>query len=299
MARCAPDTWLVRGQAMQGETLPMKLAEQLELILENRIAQDSLTLPLLPAIAAKANDVVRRADASPKDLAAMLELDPILAALGMRQGASAGCRSIEQVVTKLGAQKIRGLLAETSAHRVVESRDPKTAESARLLWDHARAVAIMAQNIGILAGVEEPEVCFVAGLLPDIGKPVVATMLLEAEAQIVQRNPKLWIDGETWVGVVERTHRKIAVDLSKKWQFIEEIQNVVVQFSDYDVANRQSISNAVHFANALAKQLGIYVGNVVSDDNDALVMVGRSLLGIDDDGLARVTTDIKTRCRLG
>ena len=116
----------------------------------------------------------------------------------------------------------------------------------------------LGQNVAILAGVEEPEVCLVAGLLHDIGKPVVATMLLEAEAQIAQRNPKLWsIDGDAWVGVVERTHRKIATDVAKKWQLPEEVQNAVLQFSDYDAANRQSIANAVHFANALAKQMGI------------------------------------------
>ena len=46
----------------------MKLAEQLEMILGNRIAQDNLTLPLLPAIVAKANDVARRNDATAKDI---------------------------------------------------------------------------------------------------------------------------------------------------------------------------------------------------------------------------------------
>jgi putative nucleotidyltransferase with HDIG domain len=276
----------------------MKLAEQLEIILQNRIAQDSLTLPLLPAIAARANEVVRRADATAKDLIATIELDPILAAVVMRQGASAGCRTLEQVVGKLGVQKVRSVLAEASAHRIVESRDSKTAEATRLLWEHARAVAILAQNVAVLAGVEESEVCFVTGLLHDIGKPVVATMLLEAETQIAQRNPKLWIDSDAWIGVVERTHRKIATDLSKKWQFPEEVQNAVLKFSDYDAANRQSIGNAVHFANALAKQMGISLGAVSADDNDALVMVGRSLLGLDDDAVARVTADVKTRCRL-
>jgi putative nucleotidyltransferase with HDIG domain len=276
----------------------MKLAEQLELILENRIAQDSLTLPLLPAIAAKTNDVIRKPDAPAKDLVATIELDPILAALVMRQGAAEGCRTLEQTVAKIGVQRARSALAEAATHRVVESRDAKTVEATRMVWEHARVVAILAQNVATLAGVEEPEVCFITGLLHDIGKPVVATMLLEAEAQIAQRNPKLWIDGDTWVSVVERTHRKIATNLSKRWQFPEEVQNAVLQFSDYDAANRQSIGNVVHFANALAKQMGIAIGAVSADDNDALVMVGRSLLGLDDEAVARVSADAKTRCRL-
>lgn len=276
----------------------MKLAEQLEMILANRIAQDNLTLPLVPAIAAKANDVVRRNDATPKDVVATIEMDPILAAMVMRQGAAAHCRTLDQVMNKVGAQKVRSVLAEAAAHRVTESRDTKTAESTRMLWDHARAVAILAQNVAVLAAVEEPDLCYIAGLLHDIGKPVVATMLLEAEAQIAQRNPKLWIDGDTWIGVVDRTHRKIAIDLAKKWQFPEEVQVAVQPFSDFDAANRQSIMNAVHFANALAKQMGIALGDVPTDDNDALVMVGKSLLGLDDDAIARISEDARTRCRL-
>jgi putative nucleotidyltransferase with HDIG domain len=194
--------------------------------------------------------------------------------------------------------KIRAILGESSSHRAAESRDPKSAEATRLIWEHGRAVAILAQDVAVLAGVEEPQVCYLTGLLHDIGKAVVATMLLEAEAQIAQRNPKLWIDGDTWIGVVDRTHRKIGVSLAKKWQFSEEVQSSVQAFADYDAANRQSVANAVHFSNALAKQLGICLGSVSAADNDALVMVGRSLLGIDEDGIARVTADIKTRCRL-
>jgi len=276
----------------------MKLAEQLEAILQNRIAQDNLTLPLLPAIASKMNDLVRRSDASPKEFVQVLEADPVLTAVCLRHCAGAGCRTVDQIVSKLGAQKIRSIAAETSSHRLMESRDAKSADATRVLWDHARAVAIMSQNVAILAGVEEPDVCFMAGLLHDIGKPVVATMLLEAEAQIVQRNPKLWIDGDAWIGVVERAHRKVAIELVKKWQYPEEVCTVVKPFIDYDVANRQSVVNAVGFANALAKQLGIYLGGIAAEDNDALVMVGRSLLGLGDEGFARVSADIKTRCRL-
>jgi putative nucleotidyltransferase with HDIG domain len=276
----------------------MKLAEQLEMILGNRIAQDNLTLPLLPAMVGKANEIVRRNDATAKDIVGTIEVDPILAAIVLRQGAAAHCLTLDQVVSKVGAQKVRSLLAEASSHRVTESRDPKSAEATRLLWDHARAVAILAQNVAVLAGVEEPDLCFLAGLLHDIGKPVVATMLLEAEAQIAQRNPKLWIDGDTWIGVIDRTHRKIGIDLAKKWQFPEDVQAAVLPFVDYDVGNRQSTLNAVHFANALAKQMGIALGEISAGDNDALVMVGKSLLGLDDDAIARISEDARNRCRL-
>jgi hypothetical protein len=44
--------------------------------------------------------------------------------------------------------------------------------------------------------------------------------------------------------------------------------------------------------------MGIALGEVSADDNDALVMVGRSLLGLDDEAVTRVATDAKARCRL-
>ena len=101
----------------------------------------------------KTNEIVRRNDATAKDIVGAIEVDPILAAMVLRQGAAAHCLTLDQVVSKVGAQKVRSLLAEACSHRVTESRDPKSAEATRLLWDHARAVAILAQNVAVLAGV--------------------------------------------------------------------------------------------------------------------------------------------------
>lgn len=277
----------------------MKLAEQLETIIVNRLAQDNLMLPLLAPIAGKVNELVRRSDASIKELTDVIQNDPLLTALTVRSASSLGTTTLEQTVNKLGAQRVRGILAEACGRKVMESRDNKTMETTRLIWEHSRAVGILAQRIGVLAGVPDPDVCFVAGLLHDIGKPVLASILLEAEAQIVQRNPKLWIDGEVWVTIVDNLHRRIAIELAQKWQFPEAIQAVMAPFTDYDVGNRLSIWNAVHFSNAVVKQLGIYPGKVIAEDNDALVMVGRSLLGVDDEGLGRVTGDLKAKSQFG
>jgi len=154
-------------------------------------------------------------------------------------------------------------------------------------------VAQLAQRVAALSSAEDGETAYLAGLLHDVGKPVVATMLLEAEGQITQRNPKLWIDFSTWMDVVQRCHRPIGLDLAKKWQLPEEIQKAIEECADYDPADRLSTGNAVRFANAVVKQQGIYAGPVSADDNDALVMVGRSLLNIDDETLTRLSSDLK------
>jgi hypothetical protein len=49
---------------------------------------------------------------------------------------------------------------------------------------------------------------------------------------------------------------------------------------DYDNGDRTSLVNAVCFANALAKKSGVYVGPFDADDVDAIVMIGRSLIGV-------------------
>ena len=280
----------------------MRFAEQVEQIVKNRIEKDSLTLPTLPAVAFKAIELTRAADLNTRDVTSLIESDPVLAVQVLRLGKSAGtaaepCKSISESVSRLGAEKLRNVLTEISAQRALESRDPKVTAAVKSLGEHSRAVAQLAQRVAVVSGAPDPDTAYLAGLLHDLGKSVVATILLEAESQIVQRNPKLWIDFSTWISVVQRCHRAIVLDLARKWQLPDEIQKAIEECTDYDSANPLSIGNAVRFANAVAKQQGIYAGAVKAEENDAMVMVGRSLLGIDDETLTRLSSDLKERAQ--
>jgi hypothetical protein len=64
---------------------------------------------------------------------------------------------------------------------------------------------------------------------------------------------------------------------------------------DYDNTDRTALVNAVCFANALAKTAGVYVGPVDADDVDAIVMIGRSLIGVNDDVLKTLLKSLKDR----
>ena len=82
-------------------------------------------------------------------------------------------------------------------------------------------------------------------------------MLLEAERQITEVSNKAWVNADEWLTVVQRTHRKVGVALSEKWGLPPAISKTIKDCSEYEPADRASLSNAVCFANALAKQVGM------------------------------------------
>jgi putative nucleotidyltransferase with HDIG domain len=278
-----------------------RLGEQLAQIVLNRLENDKLTLPAMPTVALKALELLRNPDFNLRNVGMLIENDPVLAAQILRICNSAAmatrepCRNIGQAVSRLGAQKLRVALTEASARRLYDSKNPKIADAARKVWVHSRAVGTVAQDVAVLAGVADPDAAYLAGLLHDVGKPVVATMLLEAENQAAQRNVKGWIDPDGWIAVIQNTHRPIGIAVAKKWQLPEEICLAIQQCSDYDPGNQLSVGNAVRFANALVKQQGLYVGPVDGQENDALIMVGRSLLSVDEEATERLTKNLKAR----
>jgi len=277
-----------------------RLAEELEKIVTKRIAADHLVLPAMPPMAVKVLALTKEADFSLKEAASLIEKDPILAALLLKLASSAAMgarepiKSVLQAVTRLGVQRLRNFLIEATTRRVFESRDPRISEATKGVWEHSLAVAILARDVVAFSNSGDPEFGYLGGLLHDIGKPIVATMLLEAEKAVLGAKANaLWISGTEWVGVIQRCHRRVGVALAEKWEMPDGVCRSIRDCEEYDNSDRLSVANAVRFANAIAKQQGIYVGEVPKDDIDALVMIGRSLLNIDEDVVGRLTAGIR------
>ncbi len=84
----------------------------------------------------------------------------------------------------------------------------------------------------------------------------------------------------------------------ERWQLPESIAACLQPDLDYDNNDRTSLVNAVVFANALAKKCGVCVGRFDATDVDAIVMIGRSLIGVNDDVLRTLTKTLKDRVTL-
>ncbi len=283
---------------------PLKLGEQIERIVLNRIASDRLSIPTMPAAASACLQLLSDPQCPLTEIAGSIERDPLLAVQVLRGAHSAAYYNSEsvntllQAVTRLGIDKTRSLLIEVSARRLFQSRDSEINRYCRGLWEHSIAVGIMARDLAAFSGSTEGEAAYLAGLLHDVGKPVMAAMLLETEKEIAAGSGTAqWIGSTAWIAAIQRTHRMVAATMAEKWRLPLDVKNTIRECGEYDNVNRASAGNFVRFANAFAKLQGIYVGETSKEDAEALVMVGRSLLGLDDAVIKRLSVDLRERVK--
>jgi HD-like signal output (HDOD) protein len=278
-----------------------KLATELEAILLKRIKADQLFLPTMPAVATRVLEILRNPDAGMKEAAAVLEQDPVLAARTLRQATSAafagGTKKItlHEALARLGTKALKALLVEASAQKLFVSRNPQINDQLRTLWEHSVAVGSLARDVLALTGAQESDSGYLAGLLHDVGKPVVATVLLEVERSLTEVHLRNWVDSGEWLTVIGKVHRPVGVALAEKWQLPPPLAASIRDAGEFDKSERHSLSNAVCFANALAKKSGIAAGAFDAEDNDAIVMIGRSVIGISDDILRTLTKGLRER----
>jgi putative nucleotidyltransferase with HDIG domain len=276
-------------------------AAQMEKIVTRRVEQDQLVVPPLAAVALKCLGLLKNPEFPFKDAATIIEKDPVVTARLLRHVNNAGSaarepiKSVLSAVTRLGAQRLRTFLVEISAHRLFESHDARITESCRGVWEHSLAVATLARDVAVVANCGDPDSAYMSGLLHDIGKPIVAGLLLEAERIILSSKPGVpWLGARDWVEVIQRVHRRVGVMVAERWELPADVCQSIRGCGEYESADRLSVVNAVCFANAVAKREGIYVGEVVREDVDALVLIGRSLLGMDEALVARLAGSLKT-----
>jgi putative nucleotidyltransferase with HDIG domain len=275
-----------------------RLGAQLTEIVLGRIAGDKLVVPSLPAAAHETTRRLRDPEVTPRQLTEALERDPILAMQAMRLAGSGGVpETIEQAVSRLGVQRLRQPLGEAAARLCGESRDKRITAQARAVWEHALGVALLARDLAALAQAEAPDSAFLAGLLHDIGKPILAGFLLEAERQIVVSRNSPWLSPEEWLRAIADGHRRIGVALAERWGLPKPVARCIQDTTEYDAADRGSPVNFVVFANALCKRAGLYLGPFDADDVGALEVIGRSMLSLPEELVQRLSSGIVDRVR--
>lgn len=192
------------------------LPEPLRLALAQRIAGGTLDLPMLPEVATRVVQLCNDEQAEPKQLAQVVRRDQAMAGHLMRIANSAlyapptPLVSLDQVVSRLGMLKVREIALVISCQTKVFAV-PGYEARIKVLFRHSLAAGAFAQEIARSRrwNVEE---AFLAGLLHDVGRPVLIQAILDlAKAEGVA------VDAAGIDGACEALHARVGGDLVKAW----------------------------------------------------------------------------------
>jgi HD-like signal output (HDOD) protein len=264
-----------------------KTTEEIERHLRGRIAGDSFPLPAMPRAVVQCLELSGAADARFDRIARVLETDLSLSARVVRVANSPRFASLErasnvlQAVTRLGLRELRIVLTEAAVRPLFDSANARIADACRAIWTHSRAVAIVARELALTAGAGDPSDAYLAGLLHDVGKPLVAGFLLEMERAMLGQRISVWMKLPDWISIVHRIHRPIGLALGMRWSLPVAVLQAIEGSSDYRRNSQKSLSNCVRLANQWAKGKGIYIGPMDPDEVKLLTLEGTSLLGLD------------------
>jgi putative nucleotidyltransferase with HDIG domain len=271
--------------ARQGQRVGSRLAR----ILVERIHKNRLLLPAMPGTARECLKLVDDPNGGMLRVAAAIGRDPVIAPLVLRRARSAllgthtPVKTIDQAVARLGSRQLRSILVDLCTRRLFESKNPAIRRATRGLWEHSLAVAILSRAIARRRRDVDPEAAYLAGLLHDVGKPVAASLLLEAERTLATNQE--WLSKDAWVDVIEECHREVGVALARSWELQDDVVFAIARSQRYSVDGPGSISSVVCFANALAKSRGIYTGAFDTDAVQGLIRDGLELFKIDQEQL--------------
>ncbi len=239
------------SQSRAVPSLPRLISDQLDL----RIHSGKLELPILPEAAALLFSMSRDEDFDPHRLESIVRRDAAMAAHLLRIANSAlfapriPIVSLRQAISRVGILEIRKIaLLFTCETRVFRVRGWET--EVRKLFVHSLACGLFGQHIAKLAHMNAEE-AFLAGLLHDIGAPVLLQTLVD-----LQRETRCAAQRAAVKRAVYERHARAGSDLARSWALSSQLVEIIA-FHHVPLSGQVSEKSAalVHLADDLARQL--------------------------------------------
>jgi putative nucleotidyltransferase with HDIG domain len=281
------------------------VVDKLSQIILDRLEKDKLVIPAMPVVATQCMGILDDPKQTFAAVGNLVGKDPILASRVLRLANSAAfpgksqVSTLDQAIARMGIEGLKLAIVNYAMYQAFSSRDERIQASFRGIWEHSLAVALIARELSVRLKPPsplEPGTAYLAGLLHDVGKPVVGALLLEAEKMISDKEASFnWIGHGVWKRVVANSHRRVGTTLARKWNLPPALVRAVEFSNTLDESDPVSFSNLVCLANAFAKQQGLYAGDVDLGENDELVAKGKQMLGLPNDVLAQVASGLYER----
>lgn len=225
-------------------------------------------LPTLPLVRDRVAKIMENPQSSIKDVSAAIAVDPIMTARLLqavdwrRSIFNDKVPTVSRAVTVMGFEAVRRVVVSQEVFTASDLSAAGAPFPLRDLWLHAVGAAIAGRTLATHIGYPEPDECYIAGLLHDIGKLILWRLFPERFTSLIEEARRL---RSTFYGCeVESgaaSHAVIGRMLVEQWDLPPRIVESVGLHHTPNLAEAHTKIVAVtHAADILAHALGYGFG---------------------------------------
>lgn len=232
-----------------------------EKLTAKKLVSGSVRLASLPEVCIRINEMLDEPNVTVAGLGNVIIQDTSLTARLLKMvnssfyGYEAKIETVSRAVTVIGLRELRGLVIAASAVEMFSNVPTESLNKVKF-WRHSLYCGVIARLLAEQCNVLHSERLFVAGLLHDIGKLIIAQRLpkiskdILEEVQLGQRS-----EGEIekeWLGF---THADVGSELMASWNMPDALINSVSHHHTPQSAESSVMETClVHIANGLTDE---------------------------------------------
>jgi HD-like signal output (HDOD) protein len=207
------------------------LEDKFYVALLDDLEKQKLVLPTLPEVALKVRDAVSDEDASAKQIAEVISLDPAISARMIQVANSPLLRgsqktdTVEQAITRMGHSLVKSMVTTMAMEQVFKATNPLTKKYMHDIWTQSTQIASIASAMASHFTKLKPDQAMLAGLVHNIG----ALPIISRAEQI----PALIQDEDIFASLIERLSGPIGTSIMQSWNFPSELSIVANEHSHY------------------------------------------------------------------
>ena len=195
----------------------------------------------------------------PDSLAAIIATEPAIAVSTLRLANSVAYGGLKQVIEldeavgRVGMRQVASLATTIATRGALVSKNPVRAQRLTELWSTSLTAAITTRRLA--AGQTNPEEAYLAGLLHDIGKPLVLKLLDQCEKNLLEP-----LTPATLEELLEGLHVELGHKLLQLWRIPEPVCEVTLRHHHPKPSSSEILLARVQAGDAVANYLALSDG---------------------------------------